>query len=181
MRTIKRVRRQIPILLAVFLCASVFALQPSTLAAQGPAAHGPADGPAPAGDREAVLEVVLQLFEGMRTRDEALLRGVWHREARLLTAPSQPGQELRMTPIDAFVTGVLSGSAHLDEVIFDEQVWVDGSLAAVWAPYNLFVNGEFQHCGVDAVQLVREGQSWVIIQLVDTRTQSGCDRDRRSP
>ena len=176
MRTIKRVRRQMPIRLAVLFCAAVFAPQPSSLAAQGPVAALE-----PAGERDAVVGVVLQLFEGMRTRDEALLRRVWHPEARLLTAPSQPGQELRATPIDAFVAGVLSGTAHLDEVIFDVEVFVDGSLAAVWAPYNLFVDGEFQHCGVDAVQLVREARSWVIVQLVDTRTQSGCDPDRRSP
>lgn len=176
--------RQIPVLLAVLVCTGVLGLRPSSLRAQSPAGTQAPAGNANAGDRsdrEAVLAVVLQLFEGMRTRDEALLRGVWHRDARLLTAPSQPGQQLRETPVEAFVSGVLAGSAHLDEVTFDEEVFVDGALAVVWAPYNLFVNGAFQHCGVDAVHLVREAQAWTIVQLVDTRTQSGCDPDRRSP
>lgn len=179
-----RVTRHMPFFLAVLAFAAGLGLRPPVLVAQGPdgatAQAGKSSGREKS-DHDAVLAVVLQLFEGMRTRDEALLRGVWHRDARLLTAPSQPGQELRETSIDAFVTGVLAGSAALDEVTFDEEVFVDGSLAVVWAPYNLFVNGAFQHCGVDAVHLVREMQSWTIVQLVDTRTQTGCDPDRRSP
>lgn len=125
------------------------------------------------------VQVLVDLFDGMRSKDEALLRRVWHPAARLLTAPAAADSELRETPIDRFIEGVLGSAAELDEVIFDVVVQVNGGLASVWAPYNLFVDGSFQHCGVDAVQLVRTLEGWRITQLTDTRTQDGCDPDRR--
>lgn len=129
-----------------------------------------------------VLQVVHRLFEGMREKDETKLRGVWHPDARLQTAGRDPegGPRLGSTPIDGFVESVLGSEALLDEVTFDEVVAVDGTLATVWAPYNLFVNDTFQHCGVDAIQMVRTPDGWKIFQLTDTRTQEGCDRERRN-
>lgn len=133
------------------------------------------------GDEEAVLQVVRDLFDGMREKDEEKLRGVWHTEARLQSAAMDEAGApvLRSTPIDGFVQSIASSSAFLDEVTFDEVVRIDGHLATVWAPYNLFVNDSFQHCGVDAIQMIRTSDGWKIFQLTDTRTREGCDEERR--
>lgn len=134
-------------------------------------------------DDAAVLQVVQDLFDGMREKDGDKLRGVWHSDARLQTAGADADgvAQLGATAIDGFVQGVLDAPAHLDEVTFDEVVHVDGRLATVWAPYNLFVNDAFQHCGVDAIQLLLTAEGWKIFQLTDTRTREGCDPERRSP
>ncbi|HSG50092.1 MAG TPA: nuclear transport factor 2 family protein [Longimicrobiales bacterium] len=141
---------------------------PGALAAQSP-------------DEAAVLDVVRTLFDGMREKDEAKLRSVFHPEARLHTAtmdrdgnPATPGN-----PAETFVTNVLGAQAHLDEVTFDEVVLVDGNLAMAWTPYNIFVDGAFQHCGVDLFVMTRSPEGWKILQLVDTRTREGCDPERR--
>lgn len=119
-------------------------------------------------DEEAVLAVVTTLFDGMREKDEAKLRSVFLPEARLGT-----------DGVDGFVTSVLGAAAHLDEVTFDETVLIDGPLAMAWTPYNIFVNGNFQHCGVDVfVMRLVEGE-WKILQLDDTRRRDGCDPERR--
>lgn len=132
-------------------------------------------------DEVAVLQVVGTLFDGMREKDEALLRSVFHAEARLHTAttdregnPATPGN-----PAETFVTNILAARGHLDEVTFDEVVLVDGNLAMAWTPYNLFVDGAFQHCGVDLFVMTRSPEGWKILQLVDTRTRDGCDPERR--
>lgn len=133
------------------------------------------------GDEAAVLQVVHDLFDGMREKDEAKIRGVWHPEARLQSAgQDQDGTpSLRTTPVDGFIASVVSSTASLDEVTFDEVVRIDGNLASVWAPYNLFVNDSFQHCGVDAIHMLRTAEGWKIFQLTDTRTREGCDPERR--
>ena len=134
-----------------------------------------------ADDEAAVLQVVADLFDGMREKDEAKVRGVWHPEARLQSAgQDQDGTpSLRTTPVDGFIASVVSSTALLDEVTFDEVVRIDGNLASVWAPYNLFVNDSFQHCGVDAIHMLRTAEGWKIFQLTDTRTREGCDVERR--
>jgi hypothetical protein len=132
-------------------------------------------------DEPAVLDVVRTLFDGMRDKDEALLRSVWHADARLHTArtDAEGRPAVTSTAVESFVSSVLGSEAHLDEVTFDEEVRVDGNLATAWTPYNLFVNGEFSHCGVDAFLMVRTSEGWKILQLVDTRTRTGCDPGRR--
>lgn len=147
-------------------------LLPASAVAQETDARGP---------EAAVLDVVTRLFDGMREKDEALLRAVFHDEARLHTAGADDEGRPRVTSgdIESFIVGVLRAEAHLDEVTFDEVVLVDGNLATAWTPYNLFVDGEFRHCGVDAFTLVRTADGWKILQLVDTRTRTACDPGRR--
>ncbi len=134
-----------------------------------------------AADQAAVLEVVTTLFDGMREKDEAKLRSVFHAEARLHSAGQDASgtPATRGTPIDGFIQNVLGSEAYLDEVTFDEEVEVSGNLAVAWTPYNLFVNEAFQHCGVDAFVMTRSPEGWKILQLADTRTREGCDPDRR--
>lgn len=122
-----------------------------------------------------VLAVVTTLFDGMREKDETKLRSVFHADARLHNAGS-PDQA---TPIEGFLQSVLSSPGTLDEVTFDEEVLVDGDLAVAWTPYNLFVDGGFIHCGVDAFTMVRTAEGWKILQIVDTRVSEGCDPSRR--
>jgi len=144
----------------------------------------PGVGPAPVaaqnarpddGTRAEVLGVVTTLFDGMREQDGEKLRSVFHPDARLHTAGGPGGG----TPIEAFIQSVLSGTAELDEVTFDEEVLADGPLAVAWTPYNLFVDGEFSHCGVDAFTMIRSAEGWRILQIVDTRVGEGCDPSRR--
>jgi hypothetical protein len=150
------------------------------LAQAGPAA-APGAGQTVGDDEAAVLAVVRTLFDGMRDKDEAALRSVWHAEARLQSAGTdrEGRPAVTSTAVESFVTSVLSAEPHLDEVTFDEAVRVDGNLATAWTPYNLFVDGELSHCGVDAFQMVRTPDGWKILQLTDTRTREGCDPTRR--
>jgi len=117
----------------------------------------------------AVLGVVNTLFDGMRSRDEATLRAVFAPQARL-------GSDT----IDGFVTAVTTGERYLDEVTFQETVLVDGDLAMAWTPYNLFIDGEFHHCGVDLFVMRRREGRWLITQLDDTRRTEDCDPTRRN-
>lgn len=130
---------------------------------------------AQASPEEEVMAVVDHLFDAMRAKDAATLRSLFHAEARLHTA----GGASQGTPIEGFIRNVVGSTAHLDEVTFDEEVLVDGALSVAWTPYNLFVDGEFSHCGVDAFTLVRTDDGWKILQVVDTRVREGCDTTRR--
>jgi len=165
MRTMKRMCG-VRIRWSVALLGAVLAGVPAPVEAQG-------------GAEAEVLAVVTTLFDGMREKDEAKLRSVFHPEARLHSAPA-PGQASPAgTPIAAFIQSVLASPAALDEVTFDEEVLVDGALAVAWTPYNFFADGEFSHCGVDAFTMIRTPEGWKILQIVDTRVQEGCDPARR--
>ena len=139
-----------------------FALACGLASALGPAHVRAQDGPA------GVLAVVDAVFDGMREKDGALI-------ARQFADGATLGS---MTVAD-FIERVTTGSAHLDEITFDETVLIDDDLAMAWTPYNLFVDGSFHHCGADLFVMRRREGRWLITQLEDTRRTDGCDPERR--
>jgi hypothetical protein len=127
-----------------------------------------APGQAQESSNEAVLNVVTALFDGMREKNAEALASLFLDEGRLGTHG-----------VDEWIAQVSSSNAYLDEVTFDEVVLVDGTMAMAWTPYNLFVDGQFHHCGVDLFALRKVDGAWKILQLDDTRRSAGCDATRR--
>lgn len=154
--------RLLPLLLATSLLVSTAPAQPDDTTASSP--------------EDAVRATIDALFDGMRTGDSSAVRVVFHADARLHTAlgPRDTSTVTR-TLLDAFVEAV--GQPH--EEVWDERIWdveirVDGPLASAWVPYVFYHGTERSHCGVNALQLVQQGNDWRIVQLTDTQRQ-GCD------
>ncbi|MCU0649636.1 MAG: nuclear transport factor 2 family protein [Gemmatimonadaceae bacterium] len=138
------------------------------------AAPVPTQPPTPA---DSALAVVKALFDGMRAGDSSVVRRVFHPNASLFTSLTRGGAGVvQQTTIDAFAKSV--GSPHpevFDERLFNPVVHVDGGLASVWVEYSFFVGKTFSHCGIDAFQLARDGATWKIIAIADTRRREGCN------
>lgn len=125
-------------------------------------------------DEQAVRAVVDRLFDGMRSRDTTMMRSTFADEAQFYGIGTDGG--VRVTTPSAFITSIAAAPAGLllDEVLHDVEIRVDGPLATVWTYYDLFVGGEFRHCGFDAMQLLEIRDEWKIVALADTRRQEGC-------
>lgn len=149
-----------------------------TLATVALTALAPCSLRAQASDEEAVTAVVAQLFDAMRAKDTAAVRGTFHPEARLQSVGRDGDGKtvVRTTSLDAFVRAIGGAPAHLDERIWGVEVRVDGGLATVWTRYAFYADSAFSHCGVDAFQLARaDGDGWRILHIADTRQREGCD------
>jgi hypothetical protein len=132
---------------------------------------------AQASEREAVLAVVQQVFDAMRTRDTSLLTRAFDSTARLV------GVNGRATPPAVSLTSPAAFGAAItrakagdvwNERIYDPEVRIDKNVAQVWAYYTFHLNSTFSHCGVDAFMLVKVGTAWKITQLADSRRTDGC-------
>jgi hypothetical protein len=135
----------------------------------------PASTSAQSGEEE-VLVVVTQLFDGMRTRNADLLKSLFHPDAIMTGTGMRDGSyQVTMEPPDGWIESVSSFTGgEIDERIYDPKVEVSGPLASVWAEYDLYVNGEFRHCGVDAFHLALTDEGWKIVHIADTRVTEGC-------
>lgn len=130
--------------------------------------------------RDSIMAPIKSLFDGMRTRDTAMMRSAFA-PGTVLTQLPRPGQPVKFETIDGFLTSVASGppGPSFDEQIYDPEVRVDGALAAVWTFYT-FKAGDYSHCGIDAFHLVRATNGWKITALADTRRQQGCGVDGKT-
>lgn len=53
-------------------------------------------------------------------------------------------------------------------------VMIRGPIAVVWGEYEFWVNGDFSHCGVDAVDLIKADGDWKIANWMWTVEKGGC-------
>ncbi|MBX2816006.1 MAG: nuclear transport factor 2 family protein [Saprospiraceae bacterium] len=121
---------------------------------------------------DAQVEYVIELlFEHMRNADAQGVQSVFTSDARLMGTTLENGRPtIRNTAIRDFANRI--GQAKpgaLDEQITAIEVRIDENLASAWVDYNFYYEGNFHHCGVDAVQLHKGASGWKIFQLADTQ------------
>lgn len=128
-----------------------------------------------AGDEAAVLRVVEDLFAYMKDGDNTAMADLMHEDVRLVSTTTRDGAPVtRVIGIDGWLESVGSSERELDEQIHDSLVRVSGGLAFVWTSYDLYVDGQHSHCGVDLFDLVQTPDGWKIIGIADTRSTVGC-------
>ncbi len=127
---------------------------------------------------EEVMEVIAQLFDGMRAGDSAMVRATLHPSVTTASVSTNRDGEprIRVGNHEEWVKAV--GTPHdkqWDERIWDPTVHIDGLLATAWTPYAFYLGDELSHCGVNAFQLFSGTEGWKIIRITDTRRRQGCD------
>jgi len=55
--------------------------------------------------------------------------------------------------------------SDLEERGWDPTVLVSGTIAIVWYPYDIYVDGAWSHCGVDIFNMIRTNDGWRIAAL----------------
>lgn len=126
-------------------------------------------------ERDAVLAVVQRLWDGMRTRDTALVRSVFDSTALLTRVVTRDGvSRVQVLPISGFIEALGRSTETWNERMFAPEVRIDGSLATVWTEYDFHLGTQFSHCGVDAFQLLKTSAGWKVVALSDTARREGC-------
>lgn len=126
-------------------------------------------------EEKVVQSVVEQLFTGMQKHDSTMIRATFHPTARMQSIGiNRKTNAMALTTeenIDGFVKqiGSLPANVQIEERVLSYEIRIDGNMATAWTPYELYVNGKRQHCGVDAFQLYKTENGWKIIALADTR------------
>ncbi|MDP9145900.1 MAG: nuclear transport factor 2 family protein [Actinomycetota bacterium] len=136
---------------------------------------GPVAAQAP-NPRQEVEATIQRLFDAMRAGDSAGVRAVFHPAARLGSAVMRDGVvSIRPDDPAGFIRAVGgSREAVWDERIAGLRIEIDGPLASAWMEYAFYLGERRNHCGVNAMQLVRMATGWQIVSLIDTRRQEGC-------
>lgn len=121
--------------------------------------------------------VVQAMFDAMRSHDVEGLRALVLPGAQIVRAQRAPGGELLTAVVSDtdFVQGTAGSEATIDERwIGTPQARVEGPMASVWGRYEVWVDGEYQHCGIDAVHLVEAAAGWQVASVTYTAGEEGC-------
>lgn len=126
-------------------------------------------------DEEAILQVAQQIMDGINQKDGDLIRQVMMPEGILFSTTDRDGtNRAYFTSAEDFASQVTNSTDEYHERLFDATVLVQKGVALVWAPYDFHLNGEFTHCGVDTVSLVKTEEGWKAVSLTYTVETEGC-------
>ncbi len=159
---------------------SLLLLLPAAVGAQesSPAAPPPPPAqPSYASDSAAIHQMVTALFDGMRTRDTAAMRALFHEPMAMRSAYVRQGVNTISTDgLEGWFKGVAGApdTLLLDERLGPPDIRVDGNLASMWVYYEFYTSDNFSHCGVDSIQFGRTDDGWKIILLSDSKRRADC-------
>lgn len=124
-----------------------------------------------------VEATIHQLFAAMRAADGDAAGALFHPEARLHRVAVQDGENVLVeSDVAGFVEAIGTPRNQVwDERISGLEIRVDGGLATAWMNYAFYLDDEFSHCGVNALQLVRAEGRWRVLQITDTSRQGECE------
>jgi len=124
------------------------------------------DAPAPVTDEAAVLAVAEASLDAISAEDMVAFTDLMVEEAVIaptgedyVSISSRAAERARTLPGDIVERG------------FDAEVRVSGRVASVWLPYDLYIDGAWSHCGVDAFTMVKRDDSWRILSMSWSRLQ----------
>ena len=128
-----------------------------------------------ADDRAAVIELVAEFFEQMRTRDTEGMRSLLTEDGILYGyRETEEGVQIARPTHRSFIDGISQGDRELVERFWDPQVLLHDRMAVVWTPYDLYVDGEFSHCGIDSFSFLKMDDGWKITRIVYSMEPDGC-------
>ena len=133
-------------------------------------------------EREAVLAVVQEFFDTMTAADSAGARAVMLPEGVSFGVREQAdGLFLRSRSNADYIAGLAGREERVVERMWDPTVLIHERLAVVWTPYDIYVDGEFLHCGVDAFTLLETEEGWRIATAAFTMEPTGCEPSPLGP
>ncbi len=127
-------------------------------------------------EEQAVVAVANHFFDGMRTRDTALM----HSTALPLTMVVIPGGPTGIVwqhTVGEFIASVGKGTGPGgDERMQAPKVQIDGPMASLWAYYTYTEGGKtaIDHCGIDTFLFRKGPDGWKIFTLAGTIRKTNC-------
>ena len=125
-------------------------------------------------DKREVLAIAQQFFDTLEKGDTTTLRSLFLDDAHNYFVQEKD------TKIRAGSRSPKSFRADKDRVVRERfikggvEVMVHNRIAMVWGSYNLWINDQFSHCGVDAFTLLKTESGWKISSLSYSMETEGC-------
>lgn len=114
--------------------------------------------------REQVRQVADSALAAITRKDFPALAAMMLDEGRTFSVRERQGA-IRYGSRTRAEEGATTFEGTITERGFDPVVHVAGALAVVWMPYDLYLNGQWSHCGVDAFTLLLVEGRWRIATM----------------
>jgi hypothetical protein len=125
-------------------------------------------------DEQHVRQVINTFFNALEKQDTATFYNLHMKGARFYIV-SDRNDTIRTASRD-----ISSFTFHKEDVLKERMrdtgvvIQIHDRIATVWAPYDIWVNDKFSHCGIDAFTLLKTPEGWKISSCSYTVETKGC-------
>ncbi|MDB4292724.1 nuclear transport factor 2 family protein [Maribacter sp.] len=130
-------------------------------------------------EEQAVQTAIETFFESFHRQDTTALKESAADNVVMQTiAKDSLGTTVVSTmPYADFVMRIASipKTMKFQEKLKSFSIQVDGEMANAWTPYEFWIDDALHHCGVNSFQMVKFGEDWKIVYLIDTRRTENCE------
>jgi len=132
---------------------------------------------------DAVMKAVDAFFEMVNTSNAALMSKIGLHDAMTYSVREQEDGHwiLRARPQTYDMDPANWGPERYTERYWSPTVLVTDHIAVFWAPYDFYIDGNFSHCGTDAIDLVKVDGEWKIGNSSWTVQKTGCVKHPDGP
>jgi len=129
----------------------------------------------------AVKQVVDQFFSSINSGNGELLASLEVEGAQVLNIREDVAGQYEFVEREWFSADNFSADTELTERYWDEQLLISDHLAVFWAPYDFHIDGEFSHCGIDVLNLIKIDGQWKIGHAMWTIQRPDCEQSPLGP
>ena len=128
-----------------------------------------------ADEEAAVVEVVKVFFDAMTAKDVEQSSAVMTSDGILYGyRENEEGLQIIRPTHASYLEGLAARQNELIERFWDPTVLLHDRMAVVWTPYDLYIDGEFSHCGIDSFSLLKTEEGWKITGIVFSMEAENC-------
>jgi hypothetical protein len=125
-------------------------------------------------EKEEVLKIARLFFEALEKHDTVIFNKILMKDSYNYMVIEQ-GDSARL------ISRLHKNSNFKSERVIKERmresevvVQIHKRIATVWAPYDLWLNDQYSHCGVDAFIMLKGKQGWKIGTISFSIEREGC-------
>jgi len=134
----------------------------------------------PSESEEQLLKLVDDVFRAMEAQDTIAFREMFVPGAQLFATRTVPGNAPAVRALAVSDYRFRPGQIVRERMRRETtRVIIERNIAVVWAPYDLWINNRFSHCGIDVFTFLKNETEWKIVSLAYTIEQEGCQPGRR--
>lgn len=125
-------------------------------------------------EKQEVLKVVHDFFQTMEIKDSVGFNNLFLENAQAYSVRAQGDSTL----VRNSILKASSSKNILKEQLREEEttIHIGNNVAAVWAPYDFWVNGEHTHCGYEVFSLIKKNEMWKIASLTYSVDKEDCKK-----
>jgi hypothetical protein len=133
-------------------------------------------------EEKEVIAAVEQFFKALETRDADLARNILLSEGVVFSVRDEGGEKrIRATSHEQIINSFASSTEKMLERMWDPTILIHKEIAVVWTKYDFHRDGKFSHCGMDAFNLIKTPEGWMISGIIYTVEKEGCEESPLGP